>query len=112
MKTATYPGRVEAVGQVVGPNHLGELFVATEAEFSLHCDGRAGDPRHNTTRVTFEDLTETNSEKVTDEGRLAFNARLMSDQKRVLDGGTFPVPEWHEMRRFQDSMAMRKPHLW
>ena len=112
MKTATYPGRVEAVGQVVGPNHLGELFVATETEFSLHRNGRAGDPSHNTTKVTFEELTEKNAERVTGEGRLAFNARLASDQRRVLDGGAFPVPEWHEMRRFEDSMAMRKPHLW
>lgn len=41
---ATYPGKAEPVGEVLGPNEFGEWLVALEADY---------DPEANTTRVGF-----------------------------------------------------------
>lgn len=101
MQKLNYPGQIDAVGQVVGPNHLGEFFVAV-------------DSRHTETRtvVTFEDLTKERQALTTHEARQEFVLRTNNLRRGVEEGTVASVPEWHEMRRFEDAAAMRKPHLW
>lgn len=115
MQTLNYPGKVDAIGQVVGPNHLGEFFVAVDAEVVQVHTNIGRDLRADTetrTVVTFEELTKERQALTTHEARQEFVLRTNNLRRGVEEGTVASVPEWHEMRRFEDAVAMQKPHLW
>lgn len=111
--TLTYPGWVDAVGQVVGPNNHGEFFVATDAEAVQVHTNITGDLRADTehkTRVSFDLLSKDRMGLLTSEARQEFVAKAASIQGREAETGFTPVPEWPELGRFEREML--SPHLW
>ena len=102
--TLNYPGEcVDIVGQVVGPNWLGEHFVITDV--TCVCDVETG---AETTVAHLEHLTGERKMLVTSEAKREFVTKTAAIK---LAREEVPVlPEWREIREVEATLP--KHHLW
>ncbi|WNM69917.1 hypothetical protein SEA_GUYFAGIERI_14 [Rhodococcus phage GuyFagieri] len=97
-----YPGRVANVaGQVVGPNWLGEFFVARDG----HYNGLADE-----TVVEFELLTEDRKALLTPQDKMDFVIRVEREKERQDRTGFQATPQWREINDAE--RYIKSPHLW
>lgn len=101
MKTANYPGSIlPDPGQVVGPNQLGEYFVGVGDSYRAETD---------ITNVQYEILSEDRKALLTHAARQEFVMRNAAIQAEEEASGFRPIPEWHEMAKFE---TVRNPIFW
>jgi hypothetical protein len=100
-----YPGhRHDAVGQVVGPNWLGERYVAVDRLLEYSAEG---EPE---TRVEFELLTQDRSEFLTSEAKREYITRENSRQMAIEQSPNTEAPSHKDL-----DLAFkfnRSPWLW
>lgn len=102
--TLNYPGEcVDIIGQVVGPNWLGEHFVITDV--TCVCSVETG---ADTTIAHLEHLTGERKALVTSEAKREFVTKTAAIK---LARQEIPaLPEWREIREVEATLP--KSHLW
>lgn len=110
----TYPGDcTDVVGQVVGPNWLGEFFVATRAEPIAQLGVDAGDSftmRIVRTKVFFEHLTSERAGLLTSSARHDFVNYQASIKESEEKRGFQKAPSYKELN--QAEQFFKRPQLW
>lgn len=86
----------DMVGQVVGPNWLGEFFVITNTKNTL-AQASSTSTFFSQTEATLELLTKDRQDLLTVEHRRMFADRVMADKERNDAAGIEPIPEWREI---------------
>lgn len=103
-----YPGlRQDAIGQVVGPNWLGERYVAVE--YTIFEDG-PGDIDSRRTKVEFEILTKDRAEFLSSEAKREYITRENSRQTAIEQSPHTEAPSHKDL-----DLAFkfnRSPWLW
>ena len=114
--TLTYPGRhSDAVGQIVGPNWLGERYVAVEIDgydVDQIMDGSSSVVRevYHSTRVEFELLTKDRAAFLTSEAKREYITRENSRQMAIEQSPHTEAPSHKDL-----DLAFkfnRSPWLW